>query len=263
MTVPKNKEAPFIKEKVYLRQINKNVAKEMIVKNHYTHKWSLCQVAYGVYYKSESDNKYFDGEGVGDTLIGCLIYGQPVGRSAAASLSELLSIDEVFELTRLFIHDGYGRNIESYSITQSFKLLNKEFPKIKAVLSYADGEQGHAGVIYQATGFLYQGNSSLALMPNYSLSLSGPPDYNWMHSRSVTSKWGSCNIEHLKNCIGKTFWLKKESTKHRYVIFIGNKKEKRTLQKSLKHPILPYPKSCNYVEEIREIPVEPKTNNFF
>jgi len=258
---PRNLEKPFSKEKVYLRQINKNVAKEIVVKNHYTHKWSLCQVAYGVFYKTDEENLHF--EGTDDKLIGCVIYGQPVGRSAAASLSDNLSIDEVFELTRLFIFDGYGRNIESYCISQSFKLLNQEFPRIKAVISYADGEQGHKGVIYQATGFLYQGNSSLALMPNYSLSLKGPPNYEWMHSRSVTSKWGSSNVDHLKRCIGKTFWRKKESTKHRYIIFIGNRVEKKKLTKSLKHPILPYPKSCHHVDEIEEILVENNTMETF
>lgn len=258
----RNSEAPFNPSKVYLRQISKSVAKDIIVKNHYTHKWSLCQVAYGVFYKTDNASEHFTG--TEDKLIGCLIYGQPVGRSAAASLSDSLSIDEVFELTRLFIHDGFGRNIESYSIVQSFKLLNREFPKIKAVLSYADGEQGHVGVIYQATGFLYQGNSSLALMPNYSLSLTGPPNYEWMHSRSVTSRWGSCNIEHLKRCIGKTFYRKKESTKHRYVIFIGSRVEKKKLTKSLKHPILPYPKSCHHVDEIEKIVVENNaTETFF
>ena len=247
-------ESPCITSKVYLRPINKSIAKDLIVKNHYTHKWTLCQVAYGVFYRTDSPNDFFDGNE--DKLIGCLIYGQPVGRSAADSLSDLLKIDEVFELTRLFIFDGFGRNIESYSIAQSFKLLNRDFPHIKAVLSYADGEQGHNGVIYQATGFHYQGNSSLALMPNYSLSLVGPPDYKWMHSRSVTSRWGSCNVEHLKKCIGYTFYRKKESKKHRYIIFIGKKHEKKKLLRSLKHPILPYPKSSHHVDEIEEITVE-------
>ena len=247
-------ESPCNTTKVYLRQINKSIAKDIIVKNHYSHKWTLCQVAYGVFFRTDSPNDFFDESE--DKLIGCLIYGQPVGRSAAASLSDLLKIDEVFELTRLFIFDGYGRNIESYSIAQSFKLLNRDFPRIKAVLSYADGEQGHNGVIYQATGFHYQGNSSLALMPNFSLSLVGPPNYEWMHSRSVTSRWKSCNVEHLKRCIGKTFYRKKESTKHRYIIFIGNRVEKKKLLKSLKHPVLPYPKSSHHVDEIEEIVVE-------
>ena len=99
----------------------------------------------------------------------------------------------------------------------------------KAVISYADGEVGHCGTIYQATGFLYQGNSSVALMPNYSVSLTGPPNYKWMHSRTVSSMWGSHNVEHLKKAIGKTFYRKRESNKHRYIIFLCDKRLKKNL----------------------------------
>ncbi len=247
--------------KVELRKINKNVAKDIIVKYHYTHKWTLCQVAYGIFYKEDEEDAFLDT--TKEKLIGCVIYANPVGRSAAASISDDLNISEVFELTRLFIHDGYGKNIESYCIAQAIKLLNIDFPHIKCVLSYADGEQNHNGTIYQATGFLYQGNSSVALMPNYSVSLTGPPDYKWMHSRTVSSTYGSHNVEHLKKRIGKTFYRKKESNKHRYILFICNKGLKRKLVKSLKHPILPYPKSSTHKDEIEEILCENKMNNSF
>ena len=45
--------------KVYLRAINKQIAKDIIVKNHYSHKWTLCQVAYGIFYKTEEPNDFF------------------------------------------------------------------------------------------------------------------------------------------------------------------------------------------------------------
>jgi hypothetical protein len=246
---------------INIQSINKKVAKQFIIDNHYTHKWSLCRIAYGIYYNSNTKSKFFESDD--KMLIGCLVYGQPVGRSAASSLSDELKIQEVLELTRLFIHDGYGKNIESYCIAQSFKLLNRDFPNVKAIISYSDCEQGHTGVIYQATGFIYQGNSSLALMPNYSVSLNGPPDFEWMHSRNVTSKWGSCNIEHLKKVIGKTFYRKKESKKHRYVKFISTKLENKRLLKSLKHPILPYPKTADFSEEIEKIEVSNNQSKTF
>ncbi len=201
-------------------------------------------------------------DGDQELLIGCVVYAQPVGRSAAASISDKITIDQVFELVRLFIHDGYGRNIESYCISQTFKKLNEEFPSIKVVISYADSEQGHRGIIYQATGFIYQGNSSLALMPNYSISLTKDP-YKWVHSRTVSETYGSHNVEHIKKCIGKTFWRKKESTKHRYVYIICPKIEKKKLLKSLKHPPLPYPKNNNYIDDIQEITVENSSVNSF
>ena len=256
-----SEEKYFDANKVILRKINKSVAEEIIVKNHYSHKWSLCQVAYGIFYITDKESPFFNA--IEEKLIGCVVYGQPVGRSAAKSISELIGIHEVFELTRLFIHDGYGKNIESYCISKSLELIKKDFPHIRAIISYADGEQNHRGIIYQATNFYYQGNSALALMPNYSVSLVGPP-YKWIHSRTISSTYGSHNVEYLKKKIGHTFWRKKESSKHRYVYLIGSKSDKRKILKNLKHPFLSYPKGNNYKDDIEKIVVDtPIENQFF
>lgn len=250
--------------RVTVREINKNVAKDIIVKNHYTHKWSLCRVAYGVFYKSNEMESFIDSEK--EQLIGCVVYGQPVGRSAAASICPLIKVGEVLELTRLWISDiKNGKNMESYVISNSIKLIKKNFPEIKCILSYADGEQSHRGTIYQACNFLYQGNSSIALMPNYSISETGPDEgYKWMHSRTAFSKYGSHNVEHLKKVIGKTFYRKRESAKHRYILFISDKMNNKRFKNTLKHPILPYPKETSHTEEIEKIEVfESKESNTF
>ena len=247
---------------IYLKSINKNVAKSLIEKNHYTHKWSLCTVAYGVYYKEFIESTFFGG--FNERLIGVLVYGNAVGRNASTSICPLLTNNNVLELTRLWIADGYGKNIESYCIAESFRLLNKEYPHIKSILSYADSEAGHTGTIYQATGFLYQGDNyvDIAIMPNYSVSLIGPTEYNWIHSRSVYSRWKTHSVDKLKERIGRTFWRKRESGKHRYIKFISNKIENKKLVKSLKHKVLPYPKDTSFKEEVQEIVVE-NTNEFF
>ena len=74
--------------KVYLKPINSKVAKDIIIKYHYTHKWTLCRIAYGIFYKTKESSLHFDD--VIDKLIGCVIYSQPVGRSVSSSLSDLL-----------------------------------------------------------------------------------------------------------------------------------------------------------------------------
>ena len=40
---------------VVIREVTKKVAKDIIVKNHYSHRWTMCSVALGVYYKQNSD----------------------------------------------------------------------------------------------------------------------------------------------------------------------------------------------------------------
>ena len=240
--------------KVSLQEISKDVAKDMIIKNHYSHKWSLCTHAIGIFHETDVVNPFFDDKTV---LIGCLIYGNPVGRSAAASISDLIEPSQVFELTRLFIHDNYGKNIESYCIAKSFEWIKKNRPDIKALISYADVEQNHRGGIYQATNWIYQGNSAMSLMPNYSVSLTKDP-YKWIHSRTVFENYGSHNIDHLKEAIGHTFYRKKESTKHRFVYFLGNKIDRKKHIKSMKHPSVPYPKDHLYVEQVETYEVEKK-----
>jgi hypothetical protein len=51
----------FDPSKVIVRKIEKSLAEEMIVKYHYTHKWSLCQVAYGIFYVTDVNIPFFEG----------------------------------------------------------------------------------------------------------------------------------------------------------------------------------------------------------
>ena len=228
------------KSKVSLKKINVNIAKPFVVKNHYSHSWTMCSLAIGIFYSNGKDHDFFDT--VDDTLIGVMVYGNPVGRSAAASFSESVKLGEVWELTRLVILDGYGKNIESYCIAQSQRFIKKYYPKIKVILSYSDCEQGHLGGIYKATNAYYQGCGNTCLMPNFSVSLTNDP-YDWIHSRTVFEKYGSHNLDKLKKAIGKTFWRKQESGKHRYFWILSDKRIRKQILSTLKHPLQPYPKS--------------------
>src|ERR1700690_230414 len=98
----------FDASKVIVRKVEKSIAEEMIVKNHYSHKFSLCQIAYGVFYKTDKQSKFFDT--IEEKFIGTIVYSQPAGRSAAASISDLIRVDECMELIRLVILDNYGKN---------------------------------------------------------------------------------------------------------------------------------------------------------
>lgn len=251
--------------KVSIAPITKSIAKDIIVKKHYTHTWTACRYALGVFYEGEETSNL---EFSNTKLIGCAIYGFPVGAKAPTSVCEGLTKDNILELTRLYIDDGYGSNIESYALSQSFKWIRENDKNIKVLISYSDNGQGHLGGIYQATNWIYQGDSSqIALMPNWSISLHKDP-YKWIHSRTVYSKWGSNNLDHLKREIGKEgythFWRRMEYVKHRYIqILSQNKKEKRDLLKRLKHEIKPYPKEAAlYDTGVEEHETFPPDGNF-
>ena len=219
--------------KLSVRKLDRNTAKMMIVKYHYSHLWTKCSVALGLFHDTGNQHSFFDENE--EKLIGVIVYGDPIGRYSGGSISELLDRTDVYELVRLYIHDGYGSNIESWFISQSFKWL-KQNTDIKALISYADPKEGHAGTIYQATNWLYQGNS---IRPNDTYSFKLKPDDEWIHGRTLANTYKTNDIEKLKKKIGHTFWYRVEPLKHRYIYLLKNKKQ---LKNNLKHPSLPYPK---------------------
>ena len=241
------------KSRVSVRPIHKPLAKEMVVKYHYSHRLSSCRYPLGVFYQTDNEHKFF-AEPV-EKLIGVACYGFPVGRRVIGSIfsEEILQTRNLLELTRLFVHDGYGKNIESCVISKTFKWIRENAPRIKVLVSYADPEQNHDGAIYQATNWIYQGCGDFQLAPTYSLRLT--ENGEWMHSRSVYSKFGSADPKKMVKSIGHDFWLKKEATKHRYIYFLGTKAENRKFHKLMKHPEMKYPKNYKHDIEIRKIKV--------
>lgn len=242
---------------VFVRPINSNIAKELIIKYHYTHKSYKIRFAFGVFYKTE-ENPFFSGDN--EELIGAITYGHPVGFRVVDSIvtDDSLGHDNVLELTRLYIHDGYGKNIESYVIGQTFRWLRKNAPEVKVLVSYADPEYGHLGKVYQATNWIYQGCGQSKLMEDYSVRLS--PDDVWLHSRGVGQRWGEKNIHKLAKTIGKTFWRKQESPKHRYIYFLCDKKERKQLMSHLKLQCYPYSAQKDFSPTIERIEVDKDGN---
>ena len=93
----------------------------------------------------------------GNRMIGAMIYG----RFAMANVWKKYgdSPEEVIELRRLCCIDDTPKNTESYFIGNTLRWLKKN-TTIKTVISYADPEYGHEGIIYQATNFKDIGKTS-------------------------------------------------------------------------------------------------------
>ncbi len=235
-------------------EIPLKLAKPIIIKNHYSRKWSPSKISFGVYEISKmgaDKNQGLDG------LIGVAVYGLPVGRSVISGISHLLKQDEVLELKRLWIADGHGYNIESWAIRKTFFLLKSKMPKVKVLVSYADPAAGHHGGIYQAGNWLYQDLNIAGTPPaTFSVSLKkSRKAEEWIHSRTIGRRFQNSNVEALKRWIGQDFWIKPDSIKNRYLQFLCHKIDKKKIIASLKHPISPYKKESNYSVEIKKISV--------
>jgi len=236
--------------KLCVRPINKSVAKSVIVNNHYSKTWTKVSYALGLFYTDNSSHKFFDG--TNETLVGVACYGDPIGRLCGTSISDKLGREEVLELTRLFVFDGYGSNIESWFVGQTFKWLKQNAPHIKALISYSDPKAGHVGTVYQATNWIYQGNR---IRPNDSWQFRWTEDGEWQHPRSAYVKYKTCEPGKIQKLTLTPFWIKRELRKYRYVYFLKDRKE---LVKNIKHPSLPYPKVAEqFQEEIHKLePIE-------
>ena len=49
-------------------------------------------------------------------------------------------------------------------------------------------------------------------------------------------------VEQLKEKYGDDFYYVERSRKHRYIYFVGNKSQKKTMLNALKYEVMPYPK---------------------
>jgi hypothetical protein len=80
-------------------------------------------------------------------LVGVAIYGKPMSRHYK---------NDVIELRRLALIDDTPRNSESFFIARTLKWLDKN-TDYQYVVSFADPNNGHAGTIYKASNFVYDG----------------------------------------------------------------------------------------------------------
>ena len=132
-----------------IKRIPCKEAKDYIKKNHYSH---------GCHNGPSPCYGLFDNE----KLIGCLMFATPCSENVRASVFGEKYKDWVTELHRLHILDCTPKNTESWFISRCLKLLKKDKPQIKAVLSFSDLTEGHSGIIYKATNAYRLGTTGKA-----------------------------------------------------------------------------------------------------
>jgi hypothetical protein len=196
-------------EKYFVRQINYEDTKDLILNVHYAKRMPSISYAYGLF---EDGN-----------LVGLVSYGVPASPRVCEGLCGKEHSKKVLELNRLVLRNN-KKNEASILVSKSLKLL----PKPSIVISYADTSQNHVGYIYQATNFIYLGLSAKA---KDRVFVNGEKSKHGRHMIST-------DIEDIKE---KTV-LVDRPRKHRYLHIMANKRDKKELLKQLKYEIKPYPK---------------------
>lgn len=144
---------------IILKPIQAKFANEFIKKNHYSG-------------KIVNNSKLHFGCFLNNVLHGVLSFGSPLDKRKVLGLVTNTKWNEMLELNRMAFDDTLPKNSESRCISIAIKLIKKNYPHIKWILSFADGTQCGDGTIYRASGFELTNikiNKTLLEMPDGSI----------------------------------------------------------------------------------------------
>ena len=101
-------------------------------------------------------------------LEGVMQFGPSMVKKATMTIVESTGFNEFIELNRMAFSDSLPKMSESRAIGVAMRLIKKNYPQIKWVISFSDGTQCGDGAIYRASGFdltQIKENSHLRIIP--------------------------------------------------------------------------------------------------
>lgn len=133
-------------KEIIVKVINSKVANVFVKKHHYSGKVvNMSSLHFGC---------FLDGN-----LHGVMSYGSPMDKRNVLPLVDSGESNtnkrwnEMLELNRMAFDDFLPKFSESRCISVSVRLIKKNAPQVKWILSYSDATQCGDGTIYRASGF--------------------------------------------------------------------------------------------------------------
>lgn len=143
-------------KEIEIKVIPASIANPFVIAHHYSGK--VCHgsmLHFGC---------FLDGD-----LHGVLSYGASIDKRKMQTLVEGTGWNEFLELNRMAFDDYLPRNSESYCIGKTLRMIRKQAPQIKWVISFADGCSCGDGTIYRASNFVLtdiRENHNLCQLPS-------------------------------------------------------------------------------------------------
>jgi hypothetical protein len=142
-------------KEILVKVIPAKIANDFVKQNHYSGKVvPNSTLHFGC---------FLDGK-----LHGVLSYGPSINKKGTMNLVENTGWNEFIELNRMAFDEYLPKYSESRCIAITIKLIKKNAPQIKWIISFADGTQCGDGTIYRASGFSLVGivdNTALRINP--------------------------------------------------------------------------------------------------
>ena len=198
-----------------VKEVGRDLANQLIVKNHYSHKfYNATYIHLGVYIASK--------------LVGILQYGYAMNPASCGSVVKDTELDQYLELNRMWLDDIAPRNSESMAISYSLKYIKGKYPKIKWVQSFADERCNCYGVVYQACSFNFYGEH---------ISTFWTLDSEVFHNSIKTSrKAGKRGFDLLNAPENKDRVTSESLRQFRYIKFLDERWKKKCLLKEKPYP---------------------------
>lgn len=128
-------------KEIIVKIIPAKIANEFIKAHHYSRKVAATsKVHFGA---------FLDGN-----LHGVMSFGSSMAKHKSIKYVHDTGWNEFIELNRMAFDDYLPRNSESRCIGIAIRMIKKNAPHIKWIVSFADGTQCGDGTIYRASGFV-------------------------------------------------------------------------------------------------------------
>jgi hypothetical protein len=160
--------------------------------------------------------------------IGAVVFGR--GASSEIHSPFGLEQSQVVELCRVALGSHHAPT--SQVVALAVRLLRKQSPGLRLIVSYADPEHGHVGVLYQACGWLYIGQTNSESL----IRLNG----RLLHPRTIGSRYGTRAIDWLRAKVAADAGHVKTAPKFRYALPLD-----AAMRDQLAPRVRPYPKASD------------------
>lgn len=135
---------------------------------------------------------------------------------------------EILELVRVALNGK--QRCTSQCVAYAMRKLHQENPLVRMLVNYADMDQGHCGIIYQATNWIYEGvtnqNDRCAFLINGTR----------MHPKTVHSKGWRQSVKWLQENVDPNAEIIRGKGKHKYIYCFDRKLAKKMATRENPYP---------------------------
>ena len=141
-------------EGMEIRRISRGLAEEACRRWHYSGRIPANMASMGRY-----------GVFINNEFFGCVTLGYCVG-PWAYKIFGLENTKGLFELTRMAFKEHAGYHI-SHFVAPIIRMMRMDFPNVRVLVSYADPNEGHTGLVYRAMSWVYLGTTTTRYRDEY------------------------------------------------------------------------------------------------